>query len=255
MPFREIERSMTASRRLLIVLAVLAAPALLIPILLKLRSTAGEIESPPDAAMPPTTQAQQDNKPLASTPLTQPAVDLLGMIDPSQDAVTGTWALDQGTLLTPAVPWGRLEIPCRPPEEYELRIVATRLLGTDSLNLGLASRGRQFMVVLDGNSGLQSGLDLIKGNGFGENSTTSTEKVFPPGSPMSITVRVSRGSISVWAGKRRVLEWVGNLETLELMSSWYVRSNGTLFIGAYATQFRIEEIKLTPVTGEARLLR
>jgi hypothetical protein len=248
---------MSAAKRLAIVIAVLATPALLIPILLRARADDPKPKNDQAPRIGPASEealTPEETSVESPTPVRTP-VDLLKLVDPSRDAVAGTWAIENGALLTPEVPWGRLEIPCLPPDEYELRVVATRVRGGDSLNLGLATKGRQFMVVLDGNGGTQSGLDLIKGKGFGENSTTFSEKVFPPGVPTAVLARVRKTGLTVSVGSRKVLEWAGDLRSTDVLSSWYVRSNGTLFVGAYATQFRIDEMRLTPLTGELRMLR
>lgn len=63
---------------------------------------------------------------LSDEALWQDAVNLMPLIDPGRDAVTGKWSITERGLKSAAAPYARLEIPYKPPEEYDFRIVFTR---------------------------------------------------------------------------------------------------------------------------------
>ena len=49
-------------------------------------------------------------------------VDLIPLIDVDKDAVSGTWTLDHGAIVSDESDWARLRIPYEPPDEYDFRI-------------------------------------------------------------------------------------------------------------------------------------
>lgn len=185
---------------------------------------------------------------------TETPLDLLALVQ-ERDAVLGGWSLDHGKLISPAVAWARIQLPCAPPREYDLKLSVTRLQGDDSLNLGLAREGKQFMIVLDGNGGSDTGLDLIGGKGFSKNETSFKGQVLPRQVSREILVSVRDEGLTVSVGERAICQWRGRYETLGLLSSWTVYDNCVLFIGTWATSYRIEAISLMPVSGNATILR
>ena len=55
----------------------------------------------------------------------QDAINLLPLIDPKEDAIAGEWTMENGALVGSRNVYARLELPYRPPEEYDFRIVFT----------------------------------------------------------------------------------------------------------------------------------
>ena len=82
-------------------------------------------------------------------PSSREAVDLLDGVVVSSDSVAGTWGFQDRALITPAVPWGRLQLPCVPPLEYDLRLEVTRKQGVDALAIGLVVSGVPALLVVD----------------------------------------------------------------------------------------------------------
>jgi hypothetical protein len=183
--------------------------------------------------------------------MTKGEINLMALIDPRKDARAGIWVFEGNDLLTSAAPWGRLEIPLVPPEEYDLRVVLTRRRGTDSFNVGLSNGQHQFMVVVDGNGGTEAGLDLIEGKGFGSNLTTYKGNLLPAAMKRALTYSVRRGHLAVSVDNTAVIEWRGEIESLSIHPGWAVSDKRSLFIGTYETEFRIEELILKPL-GQAR---
>jgi hypothetical protein len=177
-------------------------------------------------------------------------VDLLERVNPDVDAAHGEWKKEGASLLTSAVPWGRLQVPVRPPPDYRLELVVRRLSGGDSLNLGLSNGQRQFMAVLDGNGGKHCGLDLVGGKGFSQNETTVQKRVFADAEPRTIHVRVRPGRVGVSVDGQPLFEWKGDFETLGVMPQWSTHSRQALFIGSFGTRFEIQRLLLTFPAGD-----
>jgi hypothetical protein len=80
------------------------------------------------------------------TQSTKPTVvNLLPLIDPKKDTVKGGWAIEKGELrVESSKAHSVLEIPYRPPEEYDFRVEFTRLSGSFDVSLALTKGDHSF---------------------------------------------------------------------------------------------------------------
>src|SRR6185503_6591587 len=101
------------------------------------------------------------------------AVDLLALVDPKRDGVSGDYVMDGRTLVTPAATdYARIQIPYVPPAEYDLVMEVERTQGDNCLAIGLVGQ-QQFVCVLDGGFGTDnSALDVIDEKTMMANETT-----------------------------------------------------------------------------------
>ena len=185
------------------------------------------------------------------TPLGVPrapgTVDLLDLIDCSRDARAGRWGFEGTALHTSSVAWGRLQIPYPAPEEYDLRIRLRRESGSNSFNLGLSNGKIQFMIVLDGDTGSTSGIDLLDERGFSMNETTVSGKILQLGKPATLAVSVRRTGIALSVDDRRLIDWKGSPVRLGYLEGWKGSDSQSLVLGSWETRYRIEELTLLPV--------
>ena len=110
----------------------------------------------------------------ATTAQPQESIDLLALIDPTQDAVAGEWQVVSGGLESPKRFGARLEIPFEPPAEYELTVIATPLDEPNGLILGQLLNGHRFLTLL--NHSVQqekaaSALENVDGQNVRNNAT------------------------------------------------------------------------------------
>jgi hypothetical protein len=175
------------------------------------------------------------------------SIDLLDLIDCSRDARAGRWGFDGAALYTSSVAWGRLQVPYPAPEEYDLRIRLRRESGSNSFNLGLSNGNRQFMIVLDGNAGSTSGIDLLDERGFSLNETTVSGKVLQLGKPATLAVSVRRTGIALSVDDHRLIDWKGSPVRLGYLEGWMVSDARSFVLGSWETLYRIEELTLLPV--------
>lgn len=185
------------------------------------------------------------------------SVDLLAKIDPSHDSVAGDWSIEKTGLRSPPEKWARLQFPCRAPAEYDLRLVVTRLDKTDALILGAIVDGRQCQIVLDGNGGRGSWIEVKEGaHGITPNGVTYFEgPVFANGRPSEVLVAARKNRLEVRIDGFQVLVWRGPQGKLFIGENWDVPDARALFIGAWQSVFSIGSIELASVTGEIDLLR
>lgn len=181
-------------------------------------------------------------------------VDLLKLIDPARDSVKGQWTFAEGALVSPAVPWCRLQIPYAPPEEYDLTLVATRTVGLESVNIGLVGGGRQFLALLDGWNGTKSGIDMVDGRNASENETTIFRQTFTNNQKATVLCSVRKDSVRVTVDGNVIIDWKAGFDRLSLFPPWRVNSSQALALGCYDCVWRFDSITLRPVTGTGRSL-
>jgi len=194
--------------------------------------------------------AASGSSPSASPPLLHDTgpVNLLTQIRPERDQVRGTWRMEGASLITPKDQAATLVIPSAVPLEYVLTVVAERILGNDSLNLGLIVGGRQTMLTLDGWGSKASGLNTIEGRTASDNVTTFRSPVFLPGKPSTIVCTVRLAGVQVSCNGQVVMNWTGNPDQLDLdRRFWTNLPRDKLFLGTWSSSFRISKLELMPL--------
>jgi hypothetical protein len=182
-------------------------------------------------------------------------VDLLGMIDPGKDAVAGAWRSENGVLVcSRSRDYPRLQVPCVPPEEYDLQVTVERGGTPEALVLGLATPGRQFIIHLDGKLFAPNGeliapvcSTLRKVDGQNSGASMYSGTALKDGAPSTIVCSVRRSGVEVRVDDQPILSFKGDLRRLSLPPSWKVPSDQALFLGAYDCEYRFSKIVLKPL--------
>lgn len=189
--------------------------------------------------------------------VTADEIDLLALVDPDRDAVSGQWlkAAD-GRLTSPKEYGSRIELPYAPPEEYRLTVIAEPLDEPNGLILGQRSGGNRFLVLLHfGGEPPSNALENVDGRNVGNNDTTRTGKLFARGRPSEVIVDVRKEGVSVAVDGRGLIDWSGPASRLSLGDYWNTPNTEALFLGAYDCSYRFHRVGLTPLSGDGRRLR
>lgn len=177
-----------------------------------------------------------------------PAVDLIGQIKPERDQIRGFWRIEGGALIAPPEPTATLVIPTAVPEQYQIRAVVERTMGTESFNIGLMVGGRQTMLVLDGWGGNHTALSLLDGRTGDNNDTTNSTQVFQPGRAVNIVCTVRKNSVDVQCDGRSMIQWSGDPLRLSVDSRFWSGIPGNkLFLASWMSGFRISKLELSPL--------
>lgn len=183
-------------------------------------------------------------------------IDLLKLLDLKQDVVQGEWVFKEGKLLSGKGQGTRVQIPYLPPDEYDLTIVAARLEGTDSMNIGLARGTAQFCACIDGWTSTVHGLSLVDGKLAADNETAKrTGGVLKAGRASTIICSVRREGVAVTVDGRKVIDWKGDTSRLSLYKELAVPNPRALFMATWDTRFLFAKMTLTPISGEGQRLR
>ena len=187
------------------------------------------------------------------------AIDLISLIDPRLDSVTGDFIRDASGLTTPnAVTWARVMVPYTPPAEYDLTLVVERKAGINSFNFGALWNGRLCHIAVDGKGpGIDdaSGIDFINGRPFYDNETTARGPFLSQGKPSTIVVSVRKTSLSMSIDGKNIFTWNGDPSRIAPHGGWRVPNSAAMVVGSYDSQFLVSRMLLTPLSGQGKKLR
>jgi hypothetical protein len=180
-------------------------------------------------------------------------IDLLATLDPKLDSVRGIWWLNGKSLQMNGETYARVQVPVTPPENYTLRMKATRLAGDDMLGIGVVIGGKQALVAVDGYEGTKTGLSQIDGRTNEDNETTFSGALLRESVPVELVVQVRAGSAKLTADGRTIFEWKGDPARLSLQDDYAVPNQARLVVATWNTIFEISEFTLTEEAGAAQV--
>jgi serine/threonine protein kinase len=195
---------------------------------------------------------------------TSGTIDLLALVVPARDTVSGRWKLDAGKLvggdidMPPDTTEGqKLQIPFTSPAEYDLTILVERTriktpAPPQSRAFALICPGSgPFQVVLDyeENNQILNGIQMIRGAHLRSNETKTVADFFgSKKGPIRVDCRVRRNEIAVLVDGREQFRWTGDRAELSLPEPWWKYPSRTrLGLGVQNAEYRIHEWRLTPV--------
>lgn len=192
-----------------------------------------------------------------------PPVDLLALVDPKRDAVSGRWKKEDGKLIgggaatEGAEDVELLEAPYAVPSEYDTTLLVERTSPRDgkgeahrAFSILLAGAGRTQVVLDYGTRAPVNGFQGIDNRGVDTSPTTRPGDYFgPTGGPVRIDCRVRRDSITVRVDGQDRLQWKGDVSTLkdEPGRLWQAPNKDRLAVGLHYAEYRVHEWTLTPV--------
>lgn len=193
-----------------------------------------------------------------ATPRAAESVDLLPLIDVQKDAVAGNWKMTNGVLEAPKRYGARIEIPFKPPAEYELTVNATPLDEPDGLILGQVADGNRFLALINHDvreANAASALENVDGRNVRNNATTLMANLLQKHRPSQVIVTVRKDSVVVRCDGRTIIDWQGKPEQLSLGDYWQTPNSSVLFLGAYDCRYRFTRVSLAPISGQGVPLR
>jgi hypothetical protein len=184
------------------------------------------------------------------------AVNLLRFVDPARDAVLGEWKLQMDGLASDASDGARLELPYRPPEEYDFRIVFTRLGAADNVSQMLTASGRPFSVTLGGWGNRIFSFERISGLiGNSNPSTVKHPSCLETGKRHTSLVQVRKSGCKLYVDGKLVTFWKTDFKDMSIQSVWALRDPQLLGVGSWHTPTVFHSIDLREVGGAGKALR
>ncbi len=176
-------------------------------------------------------------------------VDVLSLVDPSQDAVAGNWTRNNGSLLVDHTTNGRIAVPVLPIGDYSFEVEFTRLSGTQAVLL-LFPVGTSQNNVWVGHNDTEAGLSAKTKQSIAPLSSSRRYK-------LTVEVRFAGQEAEVVGrlNAEEFLRWRGNPSQLGQDRRWSLRFPQTLGLAAAAGDTQFHTARLYVATGQLKLLR
>jgi hypothetical protein len=195
------------------------------------------------------------SEPPVVAPLGKRAIDLLKLIDPSRDTMTGNWKLITGEfapqLSSDATQHARLNIPYAPPQEYDFRVDFTRT-GGDNCMAQMFTDQNPCCLVLYGWKGTVSGFQQVKGQAADHNPTAVHDLATSNGQRHTSIIKVRKNAIEAWLDGNLIAHYDTTGEDLGA-KDWKI--DAPMGVGSQLSPTIFHTIELTEITGKGHPLR
>jgi hypothetical protein len=183
-------------------------------------------------------------------------VHLLPLVDPRQDMVLGPWSAVSGELRAePGPRHNIIQLPYRPPEEYDFLVEFTRLDGRGDIALVLTRGGHSFKwcAALDNR---YFGFELVGGKALRQLSNRGD---FPGavenGRRHVALVRVRRGGLKAFIDGRLVSELATDGSDLSMFFATRLRDETLLGLTSFTNHTVFHKIDVFEVSGPGTITR
>ncbi len=189
-------------------------------------------------------------------------IDLLQLIDPARQVVSGKWVRQAGELVASCPSRGLIVAPITALGSYDLEVALTVKQGTEGsviLPVGTGDVG----LILGGWKGLYSGLAEIDGRQPGSDNVTTIKSEDKQGplrigarALLDIRVRVKgkNAQITAMLDGKKIIAWSGKQSSLGISSLWPMPTK-TFGLGTYASNVVWHSVKLKRLDPYERSLK
>jgi hypothetical protein len=183
-------------------------------------------------------------------------VDLMPLVDVSR-ALVGGWSLNGGALICGPGGHTRVPIHYQLPDEYDLKIVVTRIDLGGSLSVGLASQDIRFSMTLDGWAPKVNGFHNIDGKTPENNPSTYRGSVVTNKKPLTLLIKVRRDELGLDVDGRRICSFKGDFTRLSGgKADWAdIAGHNGLFLGSWGSVWSFTKVEITPLSPGGRALK
>jgi WD40 repeat protein/predicted Ser/Thr protein kinase len=180
------------------------------------------------------------------------SINLLAMVDPRRNAVSGTWDVQEaGRLVSDRTPHARLEIPYHLPPEYDFRIVFERRSGFGGVSVILTRGGRQFRCELGGQINTRSCFESVSPADKVELHDSKVDALsLRNGVPYTLLLQVRDNGPRAFLNGQPLLEWKTDYAEIGLHPKWKLRNTTRLGIGSDESEVRFHRMELLEVRGK-----
>lgn len=182
-------------------------------------------------------------------------IDLLKLIDPNKDTVRGTWSVSGANLVSDKSPFGRIEIPYIPPDEYDFKIVFKRTDGKDCVCQILSKAGNQFCWIMGGFGDTASGLDVVNGKRYTENETLVTKKLLTNNQVHTSIVQVRKTGVTVLFDGKQLTKLSTTFGNMKLWTEFKLRNGAVLGLAQWDSSVEFSVVELIEISGTGKKTR
>ncbi len=174
-------------------------------------------------------------------------VDLMPLVDISK-AVAGGWSKNGANYVCGPGPFTRVPILYQLPDEYDLKIVVTRIDLGGSLSVGLSSQDVRFQMTLDGWGPKVNGFHDIDGKTPENNPSTYRGSVVRNNTALTLLLKVRRDELGLDVDGRRLCSFKGDFSRLSGgRNDWdSIAGHNGLFLGSWGSIWSFSKVEITP---------
>jgi tRNA A-37 threonylcarbamoyl transferase component Bud32 len=176
------------------------------------------------------------------------AVDLLALVDLTADVVSGKWSRTPESLVSEGGKPARVQVPYRPPEEYDVRIVFARHSSNFCVNLILSQAGGPFTLVMHRDGFF--GFEKIGGQDFHKNvSTKRFDGPLQKDREYVVVVEVRKTGAKTSCNGLE-LSRLETYDELTMNKDWKLPDPAALGLGTWDGGAEIKRLELREITGK-----
>lgn len=183
-----------------------------------------------------------------------PALDLLALVNPRASAVNGTWRLNADGLVSGAEQFGRVEIPYRPPAEYDFRIVFARQSGNRMIDqlCRIGDTSFTWELEYDGTCGA---IGQLAGPDVSGEVLRSEPIAIQNAHRYTSIVSVRKNRIAAYLDGKLLLSFDPQKYQISFYSGWTLNHPEYLGIGEVDSTILFYSVEVTEVGGRGTILR
>jgi hypothetical protein len=180
-------------------------------------------------------------------------VNVLPSINLQTDVVSGKWVREAGAVVSREGKPARVQVPYRPPEEYDVRIVFARQAANFCVNLILSREGEAFTLVMHRDGFF--GFEKLLGEDFHKNkSTRRFDGPLQLNKPYTVTAEVRKTGVKVFC-EGRPLSVLESYDGLSMNRDWKLPDGLALGFGTWDGGAAIQKLEILEVTGKGGFVR
>ena len=182
--------------------------------------------------------------------------DYLQHIDPEKNTVAGKWDFTTGDALivVSGTKNGRLVLPITAPGSYELEVGFTRTLGADAVVVLLPVGRAACALLVGGEGGTASGLDLVNNKPYKDNETSVRPASLFNDSKYTVLARVLVGKeeaeVIVTLNGKPYIKWKGPPSALSRAETWKLPDGRCPGLGSCDSSVIFHKVRMRTLTGD-----
>jgi len=173
-------------------------------------------------------------------------VDMLPLIDPARDFVSGTWRERGGELQVDATESARLALPHAVPSEYDFEVQFTRQSGAHSIALIFALGNHQASFEIDAWEDHLAGIQRIGEQDLRGAPSGVSRHTLENGRRYTALVKVRADHVEAYLDDQLIDTYRGDGTNLNLLELWRLPNSNQLGIGAYNSATTFHRIRIRP---------
>jgi serine/threonine protein kinase len=181
------------------------------------------------------------------------AVEILSLVELPKDVVSGTWFREGKVLVSEGGTPARLQVPYRPPEEYDVRIVFARRPANFCVNLILSRTGDAFTLVMQREG--YFGFEKVRGEDFNRNSSMRRfDTPLQLSRAHTVVVEVRKGGLKSFCDGQPMSQ-LDSYDDLTMNPDWKLPDPAALGLGTWDGGAAIQRLEIREISGKGRMLR